>query len=133
MADEKEPAIEPNLYELSGDGITVTYESQPVVGPPRFNYEDKKHGHLSTGKDIHTVDTEIGTLVSAIIYDFRPGSGSISFSVLLPKIRLGKSTSEPITTIGITTAPKVREPAPHGQNELYTVHPMRGKASFVRS
>jgi hypothetical protein len=132
MAKEAAAATKPNLYELSGDGIKITYTLQPIAGPPQFNYDDGKLSHLFTGKDIRTIDAEIGTLVSVTIH-LTPDSGSTSFTVLIPKVGLGQSTSEPITTIGITTVHRRRVPGPtpQGQDDLYTVHPMQGTAKFV--
>jgi hypothetical protein len=134
MVEQIITSKKPNLYELSGDGIKIIYTLQPIAGPPQFNYGDGKLSHLFTGKDIRTVDTEIGTLVSVTIH-LTPDSGSTSFTVLIPKVGLGQSTSEPITTIGITTVHKflVVGPTPQGQDELYTVHPLQGTAKFVLS
>jgi hypothetical protein len=134
MAKEAAAATKPNLYELSGDGIKITYTLEPIGGPPQFNYDDGKLSNLFTGKDIRTVDTEDGTLVSVTIH-LEIDRGSTSFSVLIPKVGLGQTTSESITTIGITTVHRrpVVGPTPQGQNDLYTVHQMQGTAQFVRS
>lgn len=134
MANEAAAAAKPNLYELSGDGIKVTYTLQPIAGPPQFNYDDGKLSRLFKGDEIRTEDTEVGTLVSVTIH-LTPDTGSTSFTVLIPKVGLGQSSSEPITTIGITTVHRRRipGPTPQGQDDLYTVHPMQGTAQFVRS
>ena len=135
MAKEAAAATKPNLYELSGDGIKVTYTLQPIAGPPQFNYDDGKVSRLFTGDEIRTVvDTDVGTLVSVTIL-LEIDTGSTSFTVLIPKVGLGASTSEPITTDGITTVHKRRipGPTPQGQDDLYTVHPMKGTAKFVLS
>jgi hypothetical protein len=134
MAKEAAAATQPNLYELSGDGIKITYTLEPILGGPQFNYDDGKKSHLFKGGEIRTEDTEIGTLVSVTIH-LGVDTGSTSFSVVLPKVGLGTSSSEPITTIGITTVHKRRipGPTPPGQDDLYTVHPMKGTAKIVRS
>jgi hypothetical protein len=132
----KKPATssvkQPNLYELSGDGIQITYTLQPIAGPPQFSYHDAKLSHVFKGDEIRTVETEIGSLVTVTTV---PGidSGSTSFTVLIPKVNLGRQESANITTVGITTLHKflVVGPAPQGQTELYTVHPMQGTAAFV--
>jgi hypothetical protein len=125
----------PNLYELSGDRIKITYTLQPIAGPPQFNYDDGKLSRLFKGDEIRTVDTnEVGTLVSVTIH-LEIDRGSTTFTVLIPKVSLGASTSEPITTVGITTVHNrpVVGPTPQGQDDLYTVHPMKGTAKFVIS
>jgi hypothetical protein len=135
MAQQAAAATKPNLYELSGDGIKITYTLQPLAGPPQFNYDDGKLSHLFTGGDIRTVDdTDVGTLVSVTIH-LDIDRGSTSFTVLIPRVNLGQSTSEPIKTIGITTVHHrpVVGPAPQGQDDLYTAHAMEGTAKFVFS
>jgi hypothetical protein len=133
MVEQIITAKKPNLYELSGDGIKITYTLHPIAGPPQFNYDDGKLSHLFKGDEIRTIDdTDIGTLVSVTIH-LEIDTGSTSFTVLIPKVGLGQSTSEPITTIGITTVHKRRipGPTPPGQDDLYTVHAMKGTAKFV--
>jgi hypothetical protein len=123
----------PNLYELSGDGIKITYTLQPIAGPPQFNYDDGKVSNLFKGGEIRTVETdELGTLVSVTIH-LEIDRGSTTFTVLIPRVNLGASTSEAITTVGITTVHHrpVVGPTPQGQDDLYTVHPMKGTAKFV--
>ena len=135
MAKEAAAATKPNLYELSGDGIKIIYTLQPLAGPPQFNYDDGKVSRLFKGDEIRTVDTEdLGTLVSVTIH-LEVDTGSTSFTVLIPKVGLGASTSEPITTVGITTVHKRRipGPTPQGQDDLYTVCSMKGTAKFVVS
>ena len=134
MAKEAAAATKPNLYELSGDGIKITYTLEPILGGPQFNYDDGKLSRLFKGDEIRTEDTEIGTLVSVTIH-LEIDTGSTSFTVVIPKVGLGQSTSEPITTIGITTVHRRRVPGPtpQGQDDLYTVHPMKGTAKIVRS
>jgi hypothetical protein len=135
MATAAAPSIKPNLYQLSGDGIKITYTLEPIGGPPQFNYDDGKLSLQFKGKDIRTVDSDVGTLVSVTI-QLTTDSGSTSFTVLIPAVGLStSSTSEPITTSGITTVHRhpVVGPTPQGQNDLYAVHQMQGTAQFVRS
>ena len=135
MVEQLITTKKPNLYELSGDGIKIIYTLQPLAGPPQFNFDDGKVSRVFKGDEIRTVDdTDVGTLVSVTI-QLEIDRGSTSFSVLIPRVNLGGSTSEPIKTIGITTVHHrpVVGPAPQGQDDLYTVHPMKGTAKFVIS
>jgi hypothetical protein len=135
MVEQVITTKKPNLYELSGDGIKITYTLQPIAGPPQFNYDDGKVSNLFKGGEIRTVETdELGTLVSVTIH-LEIDRGSTTFTVLIPRVGLGQSTSEPITTVGITTVHHrpVVGPTPQGQDDLYTVHPMKGTAKFVLS
>jgi hypothetical protein len=127
-------AAKPNLYELSGDGIKVIYTLEPIGGGPQFNYDDGKLSRVFKGDEIRTVeDTDVGTLVSVTIH-LEIDRGSTTFTVLIPRVGMG-TAPEPITTSGITTVHHrpVVGPTPQGQDDLYTVHPMKGMAKIVRS
>src|SRR5947209_4211298 len=121
----------PNFYELSGDGIQVTYSTTSFEGQPHFNYHDANGSKSFVGEQIRTVETEIGTLVSVTIH-LTVDAGSTSFSILIPHVNLRIGTSVAITTYGITTFHKFSIfGAPNGQAETYTAHSMQGIAAEV--
>ena len=58
-------AQQPNLYQLSGDGITVTYSTTSFIGHPTFTYNDGTINKTFTGSEINVTSVPIlGTLVS---------------------------------------------------------------------
>jgi hypothetical protein len=132
MAKKAASAKQPNMYQLSGDGIHVTYSTSSFAGPPQFNYHDATQSRQFTGKEIRTVGTEIGTLVSVTL-NLTPDLGSTSFTLLIPHVGLGLSDSAHIVTDGITTLHRtsIIGPPLQGQTEFYTVHPLQGTAAFV--
>ena len=70
---------QPNLYELSGNGIHVTYSTTSITGKPLFNYHDSFQTRNFSGDEIQTVDTILGQLVSVFLVR-TIDSGSTSFT-----------------------------------------------------
>jgi hypothetical protein len=124
-------ANQPTLYELSGNGIHVTYATSSLQGQPQFNYHDAFQARNFTGNQIQTADTVLGRLVTVFLIQ-TVDSGSTTFTLLVPTVNLPPSKVADIKTEGITTLHKfaiVRPP--QGQTELYTVHKLHGTARFV--
>ena len=124
-------ANQPNLYELSGGGLHVTYSTTSIQGQPLFNYHDGFQVRNFSGNEIQTVDTIIGKLVSVFLIR-TIDSGSTSFTVLIPSVHLPASDVASISTEGVTALHKfaIVNP-PLGQTELYTFHALHGTARFV--
>jgi hypothetical protein len=125
-------ANQPTLYELSGNGLHVTYSTSSLQGQPLFNYHDNFQVRNFSGNEIQTVDTIVGKLVSVFLIRTVDG-GSTSFTLLVPQVHLPPSNVAHITTEGITTLHKfsIVNP-PQGQTELYTFHRLHGTARFVQ-
>jgi hypothetical protein len=125
-------ANQPTLYELSGDGIHVSYATTSFGGKPLFTYHDAFQFKSVAGDAITTLQTDIGTLVTIVIH-LTVDRGSTTFSLLLPRVNLPPSNVMNITAEGITTLQRFSIPAPQGQTQFYTVHSLQGTASFVVS
>lgn len=121
----------PNLFELSGDGIHVTYSTSGFDGQPHFSYHDAHQAKQFIGNQIRTVQTEIGTLVTVTLV-LLVDAGSTTFTALIPTVNLRTSDSVHITADGVTTLHRTSIIGPpQGQSEFYTVHRMQGTASLV--
>jgi hypothetical protein len=130
MAQAPSSSKQPNFYDLTGDGIHISYATTTFAGPPLFIYQDASQNRRFTDKQIQSVDTEVGTLVSVILQVI-PDLGSTSFSVLIPRVSLSTSDTANITTYGITTLHKTTFFGPRqGQNDVYTVHQLQGTAEW---
>jgi len=130
MSPQPAATKQPNRFELSGDGIHITYSTTTFGGRPQFSYQDANGTKLFVDKSIRTAKTEIGTLVSVTL-NITPDAGSTTFTVLIPIVNLPVSDLANITTYGITTLHKFSIfGAPLGQTELYTAHPLQGIAAF---
>jgi len=125
------PGKHPNHYDLTGDGISVIYDTTTFGGKPMLSYHDKAVSRSFVGDQIRTVNTEIGTLVTVTIF-LTPDSGSTTFTLLIPEVNLGAADSAAISTCGITTLHRLTiiGPPRQGQTELYTTHDMKGTAAF---
>ena len=125
-------ANQPTLYELSGDGIYISYATTSFGGKPLFTYHDAFQFKSVSGDAIARLETDIGTLVTIVIH-MTTDRGSTTFSLLLPHVNLPPSHLQNITAEGITTLQRFSVPAPQGQTQFYTVHSLHGTASFVVS
>jgi hypothetical protein len=124
-------ANQPSLYELSGNGINVTYSTSSISGKPLFNYHDNVQVRSFSGDEIQVVDTIIGKLVSVFLIRTVDG-GSTSFTLVVPSVTLPQSNVANIVTEGITTLHKFSIVGPpQGQTELYTFYKLHGTARFV--
>jgi hypothetical protein len=124
-------ANQPNLYELSGGGIHITYATTGLQGQPHFSYHDAVQVKNFTGNQITTVQTSIGLLVTVLIH-LTVDAGSTTFSVLLPNVNLPAPPGVAhITAEGVTTLHRFSIFPIQGQTEFYTVVPMQGTARHV--
>lgn len=122
---------QPNLYELSGDGIQISYSTTSIAGQPMFSYHDATLSKTFVGNQIQTVNTAAGTLVSVVILP-TVDAGSTTFSVIIPGVNLRFSDTASISTYGLTTIHKFSiVMPPNGQTEFNTTHELKGTASFV--
>jgi hypothetical protein len=122
----------PNLYQVSGHHLHVTYSTSGFDGRPHFTYQDATQVLSFTGDQIRTDQTEIGTLVSVTIH-LTVDSGSTTFTLLVPRVNLGPSNQAPIATEGITTLNRFSlvPVLDLGQTQRYSVVALTGTASLV--
>jgi hypothetical protein len=125
----------PNLYELSGHGIDVTFLPVGAGGLAHFSYQDAHRSLQFSGDQIRTVAVaDLGTIVSVTLV-LTPDSGSTTFSVLLPDVNLDnqRGSSAPVNTDGITTHHRFSliPQLLRGQLERYHVTPLHGTASLA--
>lgn len=122
----------PNLYQLQGGSLTITYSTSGFDGQPHFSYQNGKQVLNFSGDQIRTVGTEVGTLVSVTVLR-TIDSGSTTFTVLIPRVNLDSTLSAAIKTEGISTQHKFSMiPSLNlGQTDVYKFTALSGKASFV--
>ena len=125
----------PDHYQLSGGGISIIYLPTGAGGLAHLQYQDSQRTLNFSGDQIRRVEVpDIGSIVSVTL-TITVDTGSTTFSVLIPKTTLPNNigSSAHIRTDGITTVHRFSIiPAFNlGQDELYTVTPLRGTASNV--
>jgi hypothetical protein len=121
---------EPNLYQLSGHHLHVTYSTSGIDGKPHFSYQDHHQTLSFIGDQIRSVSTEIGTLVSVTIR-LTVDQGGTSFSILIPRVNIPGEQSVPVRTEGVTTLHRFSITPSVGQLDFYTVTPLSGNAMRV--
>jgi hypothetical protein len=123
---------EPNLFELKGPGIEVTYSASSFSGPPILTYKDKKRDLTFYGDDIRRLESDIGLELTIVLEEF-PDLHTVTFTLLLPKINLN-GTEIPFRTYGTITTHKTSIGGPDlvkGPLQIYQVKALKGIARLV--
>jgi hypothetical protein len=125
----------PDVYELTGGGISVTYLPTGEGGQAHLTYQDAQRTLNFSGEQIRRVKVQdLGVVVSVTVAP-TVDSGSTTFSILIPVVNLPnqRGASTFIASYGITTVHRfsVMPALNQGQREAYTVVPMTGNASLV--
>lgn len=126
------PFINPNQFQLSGNGLHVAYSIGGIAGRSHLSYQDSLRSSDFSGDQVRTVPCDLGTLVSVTI-QATVDAGSTSFSVLIPHMNIDSGEMAQIRTQGITTLHRLSlvPQLNHGQLDQYTVVPMVGTAQHV--
>ncbi len=126
---------QPNLFNLKGGDVSISYSTSGFDGRPHFNYsEGSTHKHF-TADEIKTDETSIGTLVTVTTRNL-PDAGWATVSVLIPHVNLDHSAgqySAPIATEVVVTWHKesmLRE-GNSGQTQTYKFIKVNGTARSV--
>jgi hypothetical protein len=124
--------VSPNILQLSGGGISVTYAISGIDGKPHLQYHDSHQNRTFSGEELHKVDSDLGTLVSVTL-QMSPDAGKTSFSLLIPKVNLSTGETGLVRTEGITTIHRSSlVPAfDHGQIDIFSVTHLSGTARQV--
>ena len=122
----------PNLYQLSGHHLHVTFSTSGIDGKPHLTYQDAHHSLSFAGDQIRVVECDVGNLVSVSL-SRTVDSGSTSFSLLVPRVVLSDTAPQHLHTHGITTVHRFSiVPALNvGQDDSYTVTALHGTAHAV--
>ena len=123
---------EPNLFQLSGAHVHVTYATTGIDGKPSLSYHDAMRSLQFRGDELEITSSLLGTIVSVTILR-TVDAGSTSFSVLIPHVNIDQGTPAPVHTRGITTIHRFSlVPAlDRGQLDTYTVTLLHGSAQVV--
>ena len=121
-------ALQPTLFELQGDGVSITYSTSSIAGIPQFSYQDQDRTVSRSGDEIRTEETEIATLVMIDVENV-PDAREVTATSFLPRIVLQQGTIEtPLATIGVLTTSARRI---EGQMQTYRALNISGTARLV--
>lgn len=124
----------PNLYELAGGGITVSYATSGIDGQARLHYKDKKLNVTAVGDQIQSYPGPGASARVGMVLRTIPDSKIISFVLVLPRVNLGPSNRARITTFSVTVTSKTTIGGPGlvpGQVDSYALTELKGSAKFV--
>lgn len=123
--------VQPNQYELKGQGLTVSYSTSSIAGKPQLAFKKGRQTLNFSGDQIETASTALGTLVSVTIAA-TADRGSTAFSFLVPAINLS-SAKQAFRTFGITTVTKTTIAGPvKGPQQTYKTIALAGSARQVQ-
>jgi hypothetical protein len=126
--------LQPNRFDLSGEGVTISYATGGYVALPRFTYQDEQREFSFSGRDVYVQVTPLGTLVG-VDFPGVPDQGFESLTLLLPPINLPADRREvafetlAIVALHLTTigGPDLID----GQLATYRVIALTGNAGWV--
>jgi hypothetical protein len=126
--------VAPNLFNLEGDGATISYATSSIAGVPQFSYRDSEHNVSKSGTDIRRLETEIGALVTIDLAQI-PDLQTIKVTLVVPTVNLPQpANSSDLQTIAILTTSRTTIGGPNlivGQIETYRTLYLRGTARKV--
>lgn len=124
--------VTPNLFQLRGSHLHVTYATTGIDGRPSLTYQDAHLGKSYRGEDVRVVECDVGSLVSVTLR-MTVDMGSTSFSLLIPRMRISQGEAATVHTECITTlhSTSIAPQALHGQLDTYHVAVLQGTAQHV--
>jgi hypothetical protein len=124
---------EANLFDITGP-IIVNYSKSSFGGVPLLSYTDGERSLNFSDTEITRVDVAIGELVTVTLEDVVDAFVR-TFTILFPKVRLGKGWEVEFDAVGIETVDRslafVPAPGPEGVLQTYRVHDLHGVAKLV--
>jgi hypothetical protein len=123
---------EPNQYQLTSDGLQITYTPGNDNGQPQLGYQGS-HGNLTlTANDIRNEETVLGTLITIFLVR-TVDTGSVTLTLLLPGVNLAGTTEQPIQTIAIETQNlfSILDRNKARQTQTYQVYNLQGTARYI--
>ncbi len=122
----------PNQYQLTSDGLQITYTPSNDNGQPQLGYQGS-HGNLTfTANDIRSEETVPGTLITVFLVR-TVDTGSVTLTLLLPGVNLAGTTEQPIQTIAIETQNlfSILDRNKARQTQTYQVYNLQGTAQYI--
>src|SRR5437763_16123056 len=123
---------EPNQYQLTSDGLQITYTPGNDNGQPQLGYQGS-HGNLTfTANDIRSEETVLGTLITIFLVR-TVDTGSVTLTLLLPGVNLAGTTEQPIQTVAIETHNlfSILDRNKARQTQTYQVYNVQGTAKYI--
>ena len=122
----------PNLFELTGGGVDVTYATTSIDGTPRLHYRDPGRDLNFVGDEIRARRSELGILVTVEL-EVVPDLHALTFTLVVPTVNAAAGDQR-IRTFGVRTTNRTSIGGPGlvaGAVQTYDLVRLRGTASLV--
>jgi hypothetical protein len=120
-----------NLFELSCDGVSITYSTSSFAGPPQFSYSGPEGERSFSGDEIETLASALGIEVTVTL-EVVPDLHTIALTLLLPAITLPADGDADFDTLAIkSTHPTTIAGPPEGAQQTYEAIDLHGVAKAV--
>ena len=122
----------PNVYQLAGDGLQMTYTVSNANGESQLDYQDAQGSRTFTAQQIHSEQSSLGTLVAVFLLQ-TVDTGSTTLTLVVPGVNLGTTTEQPIETFAVVTTNlfSILEMHTPRQTQLYQVYSLQGTAGLA--
>jgi hypothetical protein len=126
-----QPNNVPNVYQLAGDGMQITYTVSNANGQAQLDYQDAQGSRTFTGNQVHSEQSPLGTLVTVFLVR-TVDTGSTTLTLTVPGVNLGTTTEQPIETFAVVTTNlfSIVEMHKPRQTQLYQVSSLQGTAGL---
>jgi hypothetical protein len=127
--EEPDGFPEPNLFELKGKNVEITYGILRARGE-FLDYRDRQHELTFGGEEIDSLDSRIGRMLTVTL-ETVPDSHELTLTLLLPQINL-EGQRDSFETLAVRTKHLTSFGGPglvNGPLQTYDVVRLRGTAS----
>lgn len=96
-ADGETQAVQrlvPNLFELQGYDIQITYSTSSIKGVPQFTFSGRGRELTFSGSDIKSEETGFGRSVTVVLENGAADAPIESLTLLLPFVQVSSSVKE---------------------------------------
>ena len=122
----------PNVYQLAGDGIQITYTVSNTNGEAQLDYQDAQGSRTFTGNQVNSEQSPLGTLITVFLLQ-TIDTGSITLTLVVPGVNLGNTTEQPIATFAVVTNNlfSILEIHTPRQTQVYQIYALQGTAGLA--
>ncbi|HZU66519.1 MAG TPA: hypothetical protein VFA09_04505 [Ktedonobacteraceae bacterium] len=116
------------MFLLAGEGVKISYYVNED-NSSELDYEDA-NGTLTFQSDhLNIQNSSLGTLITATLKS-AADSGARMFTLVLPQVKLGGQTEQPLETLGIITQDNSTK-SKAGAQLTYQVIPLKGTGQYT--
>jgi hypothetical protein len=124
--------LQPNLFELQGYDIQITYSTTSITGQPQFSYSDRVESRTFSGDEIVVENTGLGEIVTVQLKSNQADEGLESVTLLIPVIQLAADVqSAMVQTLAVLSKQAVFVAPGARQLQSYNPVHLSGTAQLV--